>query len=176
MPLQGENAQKMTKNDLRRTLRQDAMTHERPEFDAQVPDCQTVMLFSALPDEVDMQAFADKCLNAGKTVLLPVVKGDDIEVRSYEGQQKMQSGAFGILEPQTAQFVDYQKIDVIYVPGMAFTEDGSRLGRGKGYYDRFLSLPALRNVRKIGVCASWRKVENLPCEAHDVKMDEVIFV
>ena len=166
----------MTKAELRRELRQKAMAVPRPEFHAEVPEARVVMLYWPLPDEVDVRAFADACREAGKTVLLPVVKGEDIEVRRYEGRERMKAGAFGILEPQTELFVDLSAIEVVYVPGVAFSSDGRRLGRGKGYYDRFLSLSQLREARRVGVCAAFRRVEDLPCEAHDVKMDEVIFV
>jgi 5-formyltetrahydrofolate cyclo-ligase len=59
---------------------------------------------------------------------------------------------------------------------MAFDADGHRLGRGKGYYDRFLSkLSALHTkLYKIGLCFPWQLVDEVPSDAHDIMMDGVI--
>ena len=86
--------------------------------------------------------------------------------------QDLQAGAFGILEPTGKLFTDYKKIDVAVVPGMAFDKEGRRLGRGKGYYDRFLRL--LPNTYKIGICFSWQLVDHVPTDEHDILMDQVL--
>ena len=86
--------------------------------------------------------------------------------------QDLQAGAFGILEPTGKLFTDYEKIDVVVVPGMAFDKEGHRLGRGKGYYDRFLA--KIRNTYKIGLCFPWQLVDNVPTDEHDILMDEIM--
>ena len=60
------------------------------------------------------------------------------------------------------------------MPGMAFTTDGCRLGRGKGYYDRLLSHPELRSVRRIGICFPFQLLPELPVEAHDIRMHRIV--
>lgn len=131
---------------------------------------KTVLLFWSLPDEVFTHDFLEEW-SKEKTFLLPVVVGSDMVLRKYEGRALMREGAFGILEPSGEEFVDYNEIDLAIVPGVAFTEDGCRMGRGKGYYDRFL--PKLKAV-KIGVCFAEQIQEQLPCEPWDIKMDSVI--
>jgi 5-formyltetrahydrofolate cyclo-ligase len=131
------------------------------------------MLYSALPDEVPTQKLFDEFLAQGKTVLLPrVVSDTDMELRRYTGRHDLQEGAYGIMEPTGELFTDYDAIDVAIVPGMAFDADGHRLGRGKGYYDRFLS--RVPNIYKIGLCFSWQMVDCVPSDEHDIMMDEVI--
>ena len=135
-------------------------------------NAKTVMLYCALPDEVDtMPLLRD---TQGKTILLPKVTGETtMETRLYETEKDLVEGAFNIMEPQGPLFTDYGKIDVVVVPGMAFDKKGNRLGRGKGYYDRFLSqLPPY--IYKIGVCFDFQKFENIPAEETDVRMDCVI--
>ena len=65
-------------------------------------------------------------------------------------------------------------MDLIVVPGLAFTPEGSRLGRGAGFYDRFLSTIS-RTTLKIGVCFEFQLVSEIPQESHDVKMDAVVY-
>lgn len=134
----------------------------------------TVMLFCPLPDEPDISGLLDILSGEGKTVLLPrVVDEQQMEVLLYTGQRNLRVGAFGIQEPVGDVFSDYRQIDVVLVPGMAFDASGRRLGRGRGYYDRFLAhCPS--SMYKIGVCFSFRLLESVPSEPHDVIMDDVV--
>lgn len=134
---------------------------------------QTVMLFSSLPDEVNTHAFIRQWAQT-KRIVLPVVKGDDMELRLFTTEKDMHIGAFGISEPIGHTFDYLDDIDLIIVPGMAFDKEGHRLGRGKGYYDRFLSRPNIMSTYKIGICLPHQLVESIPTEAHDIMMNEVI--
>lgn len=140
--------------------------------DADVRAAKTIVAYHSLPDEVDTHALIDSLLADEKTVLLPVVKADDMELREYRGRESLHKGAFGILEPQGTPFLEYEKIDVVLVPGVAFDAAGHRLGRGKGYYDRFL--PKATNAVKIGVCFPFQVVNTIPFEPHDVACDKII--
>ena len=133
---------------------------------------KTILLYSSLPDEADVFAIIDNAYSNGKCVLLPKVVGEDLELRIYNGADTLERGAFGILEPTGDIFSDYDAIDLAVIPGMAFDHNGNRLGRGKGYYDRLL--PRLRNAYKIGVCFPFQYFDEIPSEAHDVRMDCVV--
>ena len=140
-------------------------------------DAHVVMAYYALPDEVCTHQLIDDLLAEGKTVLLPKVLDDEtMELRRYTGPDSLYEGAFHIMEPVGESFTDYQQIDVALIPGMAFDAQGHRLGRGKGYYDRFLSqfLAPDSQLRTIGVCFDFQKVEEVPVEANDIPVDEVI--
>ena len=107
-----------------------------------------------------------------KQILLPVVIGNDLELRLYTGPQDLKKGAYGIEEPVGEPFTDYASIDLAIIPGVAFDVHGNRLGRGKGYYDRLL--PRLPHIYKIGICFPFQLLEEVPTEALDVRMDEVL--
>ena len=87
----------------------------------------------------------------------------------------MKVGPYGILEPKEeyVREIDKEKIELVIVPGLAFDQAGRRLGRGKGYYDRFLfSLPS--KTPKIGLAFSFQIVEQVPCDPHDFPLTSVI--
>ncbi|WP_281643909.1 5-formyltetrahydrofolate cyclo-ligase [Bacteroides zoogleoformans] len=131
----------------------------------------TVLLYHSLKDEVDTHDFIRKWSRT-KRILLPVVVGNDLELRVYNGPEGLISGAYDIKEPTGAPFCDYNSIDLILVPGVAFDRNGNRLGRGKGYYDRLL--PNIPSAYKAGICFPYQLVEEVPSEPFDVRMDEVI--
>lgn len=147
-------------------------TTEKVLNDDDVKKSQVILLYSSLPDEVSTAELINTLYHEGKNILLPSVVGDDIELHEYCGKESMIVGAFGIMEPTGRLFSDYNKINVAVIPGMAFDLQGNRLGRGKGYYDRFL--PKIPNAKKIGLCYPFQIVESVPVEAHDIPMDKVI--
>ena len=131
----------------------------------------TILLYYSLKDEVDTHHFIEKW-SARKHILLPVVQGDELEIRSYASPDDLAAGAYGILEPQGETFSDYAAIDLAVVPGVAFDTSGARLGRGKGYYDKLL--PKLTAAYKIGICFPFQIVNEIPMEEFDVRMNETI--
>ena len=96
---------------------------------------QTILLYHSMKDEVQTHAFIEKW-SRSKRIILPVVTGDELELRVYTGPQDLAIGSYGIAEPTGAPFTDYGTIDLAVSPGVAFDRYGHRFGRGKGYYDR----------------------------------------
>lgn len=138
-----------------------------PEFRA----ARTVAVFAALPDEPATDEVLARWAST-RRVVLPRVEGD--AMRFYACRpDALVFGAFGILEPQGERPCPAGEIDLVVCPGVAFTADGRRLGRGRGYYDRYLGDPAFRGFR-VGVCYAHQLVDDLPVEPHDMRMDRVI--
>ena len=134
---------------------------------------KTVLLYHSLNDEVDTHDFIRKWSNK-KQILLPVVVGNELELRLYTASEDMQISSYGIKEPVGEVFTDYDFIDFIVVPGVAFDQKGNRLGRGKGYYDRLL--PQIPSAYKAGICFPFQLVEEVPTEPHDIRMDIIITI
>lgn len=135
-------------------------------------DAKTVMLYCALPDELDTYLFMGE-IHGGKRVALPVVNGEDLLIREYAGQACLQAvPPFGVLEPQETAIIAPLEVDIAVIPGIAFDSEGWRVGRGKGYYDRLLA--RMPDVCRVGVGFSCQGYEHVPHEAHDMRMDYVI--
>ena len=142
-----------------------AKLEQHPDF----MKADTVMLYSALPDEVQTQAFLEKW-HLKKHIILPTVVGDDIIPVAYGKDTAFAVGDFNILEPQNEPYTG--GFDLIIVPGVAFDRKGNRLGRGRGYYDRFLCQHL--DVKRIGICFDFQLVDEVPAEDFDIRMNEVI--
>ncbi len=134
---------------------------------------RVVMLYYALPDEVDTRHLADTLLKEGKTVVLPkCIDKEHIEPRQYTGPDDLAEGIYNLLEPVGKPYDALGDIELIIVPGMSFDSKGHRLGRGRGYYDRFLA--QVPQAYKIGVCFDFQRVEQVPVDENDQVMDEVL--
>ena len=134
-----------------------------------------ILMYYSLPDEVNTHTFIDEMTALGKTVLLPVVKdSENMEIREYSGRKDLTEGSFHIMEPIGKLFPPerYGEIEVGVIPGMSFDEKGNRLGRGKGYYDRFLK--KVPTLFKIGICFDFQKKDTIPTEETDIRMDCII--
>ena len=89
----------------------------------------------------------------------------------YEGDNSLKRGKYGIVESTGSRWDD--GMDVVFIPGVAFDRFKNRLGRGAGFYDKWLALH--RNVLKIGICYDFQMVSSrLPINEHDIPMDAVI--
>lgn len=133
---------------------------------------QTILLYWSMNDEVYTHDFVCRWADR-KTILLPCVKGDVLELRVFRGVDSLRPGeGFGIPEPVGDLYTDYAAIDLIIVPGVAFDAQGHRLGRGRGYYDKILKETG--DAKKIGVCFDFQLLEEVPVDVLDVSMDDVI--
>lgn len=130
----------------------------------------TIMAYTAIPPEVDLSPVLEAILAAGKTLIMPRCEADGMmTARRIDDLGQLTSGTYGIPEPNSdAPVVSAAEIDLILVPGMAFDASGRRLGRGKGYYDRFLSD---FHGKTMGICG--QLMEEIPVEQHDITMDAV---
>lgn len=133
-------------------------------------EAKTIFIYNSLSDEVQTSDFIRRWSDK-KDFCLPVVTGDDIVFRRCTPSTDYQQSALGVFEPMGDNFTDLDKVDLIVVPGVAFDRKMNRLGRGKGYYDRFLSK---LSAPKAGICFDFQLFDNIPNEPNDIKMDYII--
>lgn len=131
-----------------------------------------VAAFVPLADEPDINPFH---LVPQRTLLLPRMDGAQLAFHEVSRASDLVTGPYGVREPDPARCppADPAAADLIFVPGVAFTTEGARLGRGRGFYDRLLSrLPG--SVLRVGVCFRPQLVAELPLAAHDREVDLVL--
>ncbi len=131
-----------------------------------------VGLFHALPDEPSLTQLLQNHV-CDKELYLPRVEGSDIAFYRYYSENDLAQGSYGIAEPEQdkQEVLSPELLDVIIVPGMAFTKDGVRLGRGKAYYDRFLPKTS---AFLVGTTFAFRLFPSLPYDKWDHLMNLVI--
>lgn len=138
-------------------------------------DSHTVMVYMALPQEVQTGHIIARARQLQKCVVVPVVRGHElVAVALGDDPAQLRRGRFGILEPYGFQtVVQPDEIGCIVVPGIAFDSRGGRLGFGRGYYDRFLGqLP--RTTYRCGLAFGIQIVACVPQEPHDIRMHGIV--
>ena len=108
----------------------------------------------------------------GKSLALPRITESEIRFFEVPGFENLQFQALGIAEPP-ADALLAEPPDLILVPGLGFDRAGRRLGRGGGYYDRFLAtIPS--SIPRIGVGFDFQICETIPTESHDIRMNAIV--
>jgi 5-formyltetrahydrofolate cyclo-ligase len=134
-------------------------------------NAETIMLYISLDIEVDTREFIKNELLKGKSIVVPFVEDDDIQISKLENFENLTQGKFGVLEPMKKKKYN-GKVDLVIVPGVAFDSKGRRIGFGKGYYDKFLE--KFRDSLKIGLAFEEQIVDFVPAQEHDVAVDMII--
>ena len=134
-------------------------------------EAKVIATYLSFPHEFQTQELIEQALKDDKKVLIPKTypKGR-MEFVVYDPQQLVKT-SFGLLEPQgNLEMVEPSQIDLIHVPGLAFTTEGYRIGYGGGYYDRYLENFAGHSLSTIYPC----QVQEFDFENHDIPVQEVL--
>jgi len=130
----------------------------------------TVMLYASFRGEPETHGLIKKLLERKKRVALPKSQKNGVmEAYIVSALEKLVPATFGILEPPADVLLPQNEQQLILVPGAVFGRDGSRVGYGGGFYDRYLS--GCPQAIKAGLCYEFALIDCVPMDAHDVKMD-----
>ena len=143
-----------------------------PEF----AQARVVMLYLSTPEEVDTAPLALRCWQAGKSVVVPKVSWDQrrmLPVEITTLQTGITSTGPGIREPIAGKPIPLDLIDLAVVPGLGFSVTGHRIGRGMGFYDRFLAQSEFIG-RSCGLAFEEQIVEGLPVLDHDIPLGMLV--
>jgi 5-formyltetrahydrofolate cyclo-ligase len=127
-------------------------------------------------DEPNIRPLIEWLLEEEKEVSMPHVEGNAMHFVHVRALRDITTGPLGTPAPTQAKTVDERAIDLVLVPGRAFTPKGERMGRGNGGYDRWISEQRKRNEKTIfvGICFDCQLVQEMPVEKHDERVDAVI--
>ena len=137
---------------------------------------RTVMAFASLDDEANLYPLWRDLVEDTRTLVFPVLAGEEgrMDVHRVEALERdLRPGKFGLPEPHDGAPVDPRTIDFMFVPAMAYDFRGHRLGRGGGYYDRFVSGRAPQAFR-CGVVFECQVTRSVPVRPHDCLVDALI--
>lgn len=143
-----------------------------------------ISVYLNMDDEIRTHPIVEHIFQSGKMCFIPRYSKTDmvmVHLKSMEDLKSLPKTNWNILQPletdQREDALETGGLDLVIVPGLAFSKTGDRMGRGKGYYDRFLSICRAKNKNLFTVALAFKEqiVENIPTEPHDTKIDLVLF-
>jgi 5-formyltetrahydrofolate cyclo-ligase len=139
---------------------------------AEFAAARVVMLYLSMHNELDTAPLALRCWQSRKTVVVPKVSWNQrrmlpVEITSL--QTGISVSGHGVREPIAGSPIPVNLIDLVIVPGIGFTDKGHRIGRGMGFYDRFLAIPAFVGL-SCGMAFEEQLVETVPMLDHDIPL------
>jgi 5-formyltetrahydrofolate cyclo-ligase len=144
-------------------------------------NARTILFYASFDGEVDTSEMIQQAQRQDKTILLPVISKSQKKVipsQVSDLNRELETGPYGIKQPKECFLrpVDFDDIDLVIVPAVAFDKKGNRLGRGKGYYDRLLNqIPP--HIPTVGLAFAFQVLDTLPQLAgHDCPVKKVITV
>ncbi|MCX5701322.1 MAG: 5-formyltetrahydrofolate cyclo-ligase [Candidatus Omnitrophica bacterium] len=144
--------------------------------DSNFKKAKKIMFYIAMDGEVETREMIETAKQLGKIIAVPVCVKNRASLRPamLDSHAHLKKGPYGVFEPVTSRFIGLKDLDLVIAPGVAFDKQGNRLGRGKGYYDRFLSkIP--KDTPSIGLAYNLQILPVVPTTIHDVSVKKVIF-
>jgi 5-formyltetrahydrofolate cyclo-ligase len=138
-----------------------------------------VMWYVDVRDEVRTRPSLNRILSSKKQIVVPYCRGDELRLFRLRRMDELSPGAFGILEPrdelrgQRDRDADPKEQQLVIVPGVAFDDQGGRLGHGQGFYDRLLAQVDRATVL-VGLAYECQVFPSIPVNDHDIAMDWLV--
>ena len=166
-------------NEVDKTLADDVFALDDDEFRAKLKSAKRIALYRAAGGELPCDGLAKALMKKGKICCFPRIEGDNMvfcDCASLD-EKYFKEGAFGIKEPiDSIPPVEPGSIDIVVLPAVAYNEEGTRLGQGKGYYDRFYAKIKGKKPYLFGICYDFQISSEIPVEEHDITADMVIAI
>jgi 5-formyltetrahydrofolate cyclo-ligase len=143
---------------------------------ASVAHSGSIFVYLPMKDEINLLSLIGLWLDESRTVCVPLINWEDNTMRggllTSLNENALIETKFGIKEPKDRQPLPSDCIDVLLAPGIGFDRQGGRLGRGGGFYDRFIA--SVRPPIVIGVCFDEQIIKTIPRDSHDQLMSAVV--
>lgn len=158
---------------LKKSLKIKELLFESDEFKS----AEVILFYLSFDGEVETYSMIKDALKMDKTIAVPFIERKNknlipSRIKSVSSRD-LKKGPYGIEQPKRLDPIDIERIDLAIIPGVAFDRKGNRLGRGKGYYDRFLK--KLRaSTKKIGLAFDFQILPQISVQPHDLRVDRII--
>ncbi|CAK9298657.1 unnamed protein product [Gordionus sp. m RMFG-2023] len=176
-------------------MNQSEFVYNKVLYHPKYKKCTNVAIFLSMPDEIDTTPILKDIFNTNKKCFIPFYSevpsklmkmlpiylwNDYLNLSLTKWNIKQHSEIQG---NESLDIYDKnEELDLMFVPGLAFTNSGLRLGRGKGYYDRYLAYIKQKNITNgvklpyiIALCYKISILSYIPTDAHDMIVDEIIY-
>lgn len=137
---------------------------------------QNIFIYVGFGSEINTSKYIEEFLSINKNILIPrtEIETKKMDAVKIENLNDLEKDKYGILEPKKSMPVfNKDKIHLVILPGVAFSEYGDRIGYGGGYYDRYLK-SLNHDIPKVALCYEFQIQNNIISEVHDVKVDYII--
>ena len=166
-------------DEVDKTLADDVFSLDDDEFRARLKSAKRIALYRPTGGELPCDGLAKAVMKKCKICCFPRIEGDNMvfcDCASLD-EKFFKTGAFGIKEPaDSIPAVEPESIDIVVLPAVAYNEEGTRLGQGKGYYDRFYAGIKGKKPYLLGICYDFQISSEIPVEEHDITADMVIAI
>lgn len=179
-----------SKSDIRKEIRNKLKTHESNSSFEQLiiktielkeyTEADIVLSYIPFQQEADTRLLIQKSFADKKIIGLPKIDSESMQFYECTTNTNFTKNTYGIYEPNVYKPLNLSLFSRLFctIPGLAFTKEGKRLGRGKAYYDNFLNNLFAnvdrKNITLIGFCHSIQLVDKIPTEEHDIEMDYIM--
>lgn len=156
-------------------LNQETQLHEQVIHLIQQHNYQTIALYFSFEPEVDTHRLIEKIIADGRNVVLPrLYPKRQMKFHQYHVNDPLERVFHSVVQPlESAVLVNKQAIDLIVVPGVAFSHSGHRIGFGGGYYDRYLEDYTGQTIAQVFPC-QWFEEPLWTVEHHDIAVNKVL--
>ena len=144
--------------------------HENLQKNSSFIDSQNIACYFPIGSEINTHDIMLDILKHGKNLLLPKIIDDNIQFYIVTNLEKLEKGSFEIMEPKE-NYEKAKKIGCVLIPTVGVSKLGTRLGYGRGYYDRFL---LSTDAVKISLTYSKQIIKSIPSDSHDIKMNWIV--
>ena len=160
---------KMKKHNTNLALKKSVKIRQKLLDSEDYKKANSVFTYVSKTEEVDTHIIIKDSIKNGKKVYAPVLHNKQIFAGEIKSFTTMAKGDFGILQPLVVS--NKNKFDIIIVPGLVFDPGGARIGRGGGYFDKFL---AHTKGNKVALAFDFQITQKIDTEEHDIFMDKII--
>ena len=166
-------------SDIEKTLPEFVSAIDDSELKKELKIAKRIALYRSDNGEVPVDGLAEVFMSQGKKCCFPRIENDTMVFCDCDSlkDDEFDQSSFGIKEPASSKpVVDPKSIDVVVLPAVAYNEEGTRLGMGGGYYDRYFGSLGSDRPYLLGICYEFQICSDVPGTDNDISADFIAVI